>query len=110
MRFVPTCISAHRLAGAFGLDTGTAKALRAAMRAGYTLNLGHWSHSVGAYVDSVAGILGLDAQSLYGVTLRDGFSGDNIFYVNLGDPYVTTLIFDYGSDRWFLGCWGDLIP
>lgn len=110
MRFVPTCISEKRLSATFNLDTDTAKALRAAMRAGYGLNLGHWSHAVGAYVDRVAMVLGLDAQSLYGETLRNGGSGDNVFYVNSGDPYVTTLIFDYGSDRWFLGCWGDLIP
>ncbi|CAM3560650.1 hypothetical protein [Parendozoicomonas haliclonae] len=29
--------------------------------------------------------------------------------VDMADPYVRTIIFDYEKNRWFLGTWGDLV-
>jgi hypothetical protein len=28
-------------------------------------------------------------------------------YVNMGDPYVTTIMYDYRTDEYIVGCWGD---
>lgn len=30
-------------------------------------------------------------------------------YVNMGDTYITTLLFDYEKDTWYLTSWGDWI-
>ena len=104
----PICVSAKRIQAAFGCDAETAFMVRAKMRAGYNVGRFHWGFGVAAYVESVASVLNCDAQSLFGETLADGRDGDTIFYVNVGDPYQTTLIFDYDKDRWTLACWGDL--
>ena len=29
-------------------------------------------------------------------------------YVNMGDPYVTTIMFDHEQSRFFVACWGDI--
>lgn len=42
----------------------------------------------------------------YGVEPLRSFSYD---YVNMGDPYVETLIFCYDAGRYTVGCWGDLV-
>lgn len=110
MRTIPTCISTHRLETALDLDYATALAVRCAMRKGYgEPGLAHWSFALHEYVERVADIAGLGVGSLYGETLRDGRCGDNVFFVDVGDPYKPTLIFNYGSDRWTVGCWGDLV-
>ncbi len=33
----------------------------------------------------------------------------DIWYLNAGDTYDTTLIFDAGQDKAWAGCWGDLV-
>lgn len=107
-QIIPTCISAARIQAAFGCDAETAFMVRARMRAGYNVGRFHWSFGVSAYVERVADCLGLGSDSFFGESLADGRDGDTIFYVNVGDPYQPTLIFDYDKDRWTLACWGDL--
>lgn len=36
-------------------------------------------------------------------------SFEGISYLNAGDPYVGTLMYDHGKDKWILGCWGDIV-
>jgi hypothetical protein len=36
-------------------------------------------------------------------------SRDGISYVNMGDTYDTTLLFDYKTGRFSVGSWGDVV-
>lgn len=36
-------------------------------------------------------------------------SVNGIEYVNMGDPYRMTLLFDHASERFSVGCWGDVV-
>ena len=43
-------------------------------------------------------------------TYVDDFWGDIIaLYVNLGDPYDTTILYDTDRDEFFIGSWGDFL-
>ena len=32
-----------------------------------------------------------------------------LYYVNMGDPYVSTFIYDRRTGRLFISCWGDVV-
>ena len=32
-----------------------------------------------------------------------------VIYVNMGDTYTTTLMFDWSKDKFLVGSWGDLV-
>lgn len=34
---------------------------------------------------------------------------DEVSYVNMGDPYTPTVMWDCADERFRVGCWGDLI-
>ena len=36
-------------------------------------------------------------------------SFEGISYLNSGDTYGATLMYDHGRDKWILGCWGDIV-
>jgi hypothetical protein len=39
-------------------------------------------------------------------TMRDNYG---LEYLNTGDTYIPTLIYDHSKDRWIVGCWGDIV-
>ncbi len=39
----------------------------------------------------------------------DQHSAHGLEYVNMGDPYVSTFIYDRRTERLFISCWGDVV-
>ena len=39
---------------------------------------------------------------------RASLRGERVRYVNQGDTYATTILYDPLTDRWWVGCWGDV--
>ena len=99
-----TCPPAVKLSAQLDLNLDTAKKLRAAIKEGYELERGHYSHSVVEFMERIGKI----ADFHYGVESLYP-EKPHIFYLNAGDTYATTLIFNYEQDRFTLGCWGDLV-
>jgi hypothetical protein len=75
----------------------TAKAIRRAME----------DYTVKSALDNINAFLdGFGVESI-GDHSRPEFDG--IEYVNLGDTYAPTVMFDHRSGRYIVGCWGDLV-
>ena len=34
---------------------------------------------------------------------------DGITYLNMGDPYITTILFSSNTERFSVGCWGNIV-
>ncbi len=46
----------------------------------------------------------------YGVeAIFKGGRYPEVVYINLGDTYTTTLVYDYSRERWYLTSWGDYV-
>lgn len=48
---------------------------------------------------------GHGAEAIFG----DCVYRPDLVYINLGDTYATTLLYDYTRTRWSIGSWGDWI-
>lgn len=107
-RIVPTCVSLDRLETFFtGEGHETAVAVRKAMRAGFERRRGvHVSHDVADYLERVLKACG--NSGLYGVESLYPELPD-VWYLNAGDPYTETLIYNSDIHQWSLGCWGDIV-
>jgi hypothetical protein len=87
--------SVARMVKFLGLSKAQATELKRMMNEGYvfaTLNLAD------KYLD------GCGREYLYS---SDGSNG--VDYVNMGDTYNTTLMFDFAKDKFIVGSWGDLV-
>ena len=54
----------------------------------------------------------LEAQGVeYIESAHDGYgtSDYGIEYLNVGDPYVPTVIYDHGEHAWSIAAWGDIV-
>ena len=45
----------------------------------------------------------------HGVEAIDGSYGAPLYYVNMGDTYDTTLMYDAEEDEYLIGSWGDIV-
>jgi hypothetical protein len=87
--------SVARMVKSLGITKAQATELKNLMNEGYvfaTLNLAD------KYLN------GYGREYLYS---SDGSSG--VDYVNMGDTYVTTFMFDFAKNRFLVGSWGDLV-
>lgn len=50
---------------------------------------------------------GTEPISVEGVWIDRYFGETAAVYVNMGDPYLSTIIYDTEQDRFELSCWGD---
>lgn len=58
-------------------------------------------------IDAILGTYGVEALTLE--SERDNYtSGPRFEYLNAGDTYATTLIYDSHADTLRIGCWGDI--
>lgn len=37
------------------------------------------------------------------------YEDTGVYYVNMGDTYISTLCYDAKTDRIFISCWGDIV-
>lgn len=52
-----------------------------------------------------------EAADTYGVeylTQQGGMRATHA-YLNVGDPYVPTIIYNYNKDHFYIGCWGTIV-
>lgn len=88
-----------------GMGEITAKNVRECIKYGYTVEDGeHESHAIQRRMEIIALAVDRrhDVQSLYP-------SHPHIWYLNAGDTYATTLIYNSRTQRVTIGCWGDLV-
>ncbi len=100
-----TCPPAAKIASELNLDLETAQKIREKIKAGYRKPYGeHWSHAANAWFEEVGklGDFNFGVESLYP-------KQPEIMYLNAGDTYATTLIFNHNQGRVYLGCWGDIV-
>ena len=92
---IPTVASLARIKGA---SKDRAKVVRAALEAA-------------AKTTSRGSVLLDTADRLIGGHGVENLYPDhgNIYYVNLGDPYDTTLMYDSRKGRLYVGAWGDYV-
>ena len=95
MRFRNPGPSVARMVKVLGLSKADASALKALMEEGYI-------HRTLERADKV-----LDGFGREYLTPSDG--GNGVDYVNMGDAYVPTLMFDYKTSRFVAASWGDLV-
>lgn len=61
-------------------------------------------HEVMTVMDMICETHGID----YLTDKRDNFRHSHgIEYLNTGDPYTPTIMYDWHKDRWIVGAWGD---
>lgn len=108
-RCTPTRVpSAKRLAVTFGWDLDTAKAVRDTLRDGWSEGYGHWSHTVQDYLDRVvkfAPPLTALGEPVWLSPEPTDHPAGAIMYLNTGDSYGTTLLFNRETDCWSIGSW-----
>lgn len=95
MRFRNPGPSAARMVKMLNISKTDAVALKALMEAGYikrTLK----------HADQL-----LDGSGVEYLVPDDGTQP--IAYVNMGDTYLTTLLFDHEKNRFVIGSWGDVV-
>lgn len=104
MTIIPTCPPAAKIAEYLNLGIDTARAIRKRVKQGIEYDRGHYSHSVCAFMEEIGKLSDFHhgVESLY-------LEKPHIFYLNAGDTYATTLIYNYNTDTLRLGCWGDLV-
>lgn len=105
---VPRCIGLKRLETFFAREgRETAVAVRAAMRLGFERRRSyHVSHDVADYLESVLDVCG--KADLYGVESLYPELPD-IWYLNAGDPYTETLVYNSETHSWSLNCWDNIV-
>jgi len=94
MRFRNPGPSVARMVKVLNITKAQAAELKALMEDGY----------VHRTLERADEILGFGREYL---TPSDG--GNGVDYVNTGDTYTPTLMFDYEKSRFLLGSWGDLV-
>ncbi len=93
-----TCPPAAKIARELNLDEDTAKAIRERIKKGYK----NPSHDAAKFMEDLnklgefAGV-----ESCYP-------KRPELYYLNAGDTYNTTLIFNYATGSVRIGCWGDI--
>lgn len=107
-RVVPKCVSLKRLETFFSREgRETAVAVRMMMRVGFERRRGvHVSHDVAKYLERV-----LQAAGESGLCGVENLCPElpHVWYLNAGDPYVTTLIYNSETHRWSLDCWDNIV-
>lgn len=87
--------SVARMIRLLGLSKAQATELKRMMNEGYVF----------ATLNAADKMLdGFGREYLYS---SDGSNG--VDYVNMGDTYVTTFMFDFAKDKFIVGSWGDLV-
>ena len=98
-----TCPPAAKIARELNLHEDTAKAIRERIKKGYknTPNQ-HPSHDAAEFMDDL-NKLGefMGVESCYP-------KRPELHYLNAGDTYNATLIFNYATGSVRIGCWGDI--
>jgi hypothetical protein len=65
---------------------------------------------VDAALDEISGIIGGYGVQPITDNEWDGYYCDaGALYVNMGDTYVPTVVYDTRKDRWMICSWGDLV-
>ena len=95
MRFRIPGPSVARMVKILGVTKAQAAELKALMEDGYV-------HRVLDLADKVLDGFGREY-------LRASRVGNGIDYVNMGETYAPTLMFDYEKGRFIVGSWGDLV-
>lgn len=54
-------------------------------------------------------LLGYGVEALRGAGWRDYYLDINLLYVNRGDSYLPTILYDTHKDRFYVASWGDYI-
>lgn len=101
---VPSCPSVARLVSQLNLGEDQATALRARVREGFDEIPGHhWSHAVADFLEEI-NKLGefMGVESLYP-------EKPHRYYLNAGDTYSPTLLYNAQTDSFRIGCLADLI-
>ena len=66
--------------------------------------------SVDKVLDFANDVLGgAGVESLRGQRYEGYYGNSEILYVNMGDPYISTLMYDTRAGRFIVGEWGDLV-
>jgi len=87
--------SVARMIRLLGLSKAEATELKTLMNEGY----------VYATLNRAEKLLGA-----YGREYLTPYEGGNgVAYIDLGDTYVTTFMFDFAKDKFIVGSWGDLV-
>ena len=100
MKVIPSCPSVARLTS-IGVDNP--EQVHHRIKQGFEIGNGHISHSVADFLEEINSLSGhFGVESLYP-------ERPEIWYLNAGDTYTTTLCYNHDSDRFFIACWGDLV-
>lgn len=107
---LPTAKTLLRL----GIDQATAQAVRKAMERAYSEEDMGGAHSRAEYALSLADEILQAAGKTHGLeyirhkddTMHDVFGLD---YLNTGDPYYTTIMFNHLTGTFQVGAWGDIV-
>jgi hypothetical protein len=101
MTITPTCPTTERLRLA-GVENPEAFRKLAKEGFEYTRYDGHISHAVAAFLEPLNSIGGFSGvESLYP-------NAENLWYLNAGDTYTSTVFYDHYQDRFFISSLGDL--
>ena len=89
--------SVARMVQVLGITKAQATELKTLMNEGY----------IRRTLDTAEKILdGCGREFLYSVA---DFDGGGVEYVNMGDTYNSTLMFDYTKGKFIVGSWGELV-
>lgn len=95
MRFRNPGPSVARMAKCLNISKVQAAELKALMEKGYVARTLNFANKV------------LDGSGIEYLAPSGG--GNGIDYVNMGDAYSSTLLFDHEKSRFLVGSWGDLV-
>jgi len=96
----PSGPSAKRLGEGLGISSADAESLKGMMDAGRSVS------AVLASADMAMRGFGIEYIASNEDTMR---TQDGLVYVNMGDAYSTTLIYDYGKGKYLVTSWGDIV-
>lgn len=55
-------------------------------------------------------LLAYGIEAIYSEIWRNGYwCNIQALYVNMGDPYIPTIVYDVGKSKFYLMCWGDYV-
>lgn len=103
-KIVPRCPTVDSLEQKLNLSHEAALAVRKRAKKGFAVDRGvHWSHAVNSFMDELSRLGEFSgAESLYP-------EKPELYYLNAGDTYASTLIYNYNHNTIRIGCLGDMV-
>jgi hypothetical protein len=67
-------------------------------------------NAIDTKLDKINDILcGYGVEDIRGPWVNNYFCDINLLYVNMGDTYIPTIIYDTLKERWYCCSWGDIV-